>query len=130
MAIILDRLSYAVSGVTAKKQWSDDTSDNFHLLPQKWDTSPVARAIEMPLGMIWKFFGTIGSGITRSFAKLFTPISKPFAQAVLNRPFLVVGGMLLVLLYFFCGEFKWMNTFPRAWEFSIREPIDLSLIHI
>ena len=78
----------------------------------------------MPLGLVWKFIGTIGNGITSVIAKLVTPLSKPFAQGVVNRPFLVVGGMLLVLLYFFGGEFKWMNTFPRAWEFSIREPID------
>jgi len=124
MAIILDRLSYAVSGVTAKKQWSDNTSDKFHLLPQKWDTNPIARVIELPLGMIWKLFATIGNVITGIIASCITPLSKSFAQRVLNRPFLVVGGMLLVLLYFFGGEFKWMNTFPRAWEFSIREPID------
>lgn len=127
LAVILDRLSYAVSGVAAKKQWSDDAAPKFHLLPQKWDTNPVARAIEWPFGVIWRFFSTVGRAITGSVAGLVKPVSQPIAQSIGNRPFLLVGGLILLLLYFFAGDIKWMNTFPREWEMSLRQPIDTAI---
>ena len=46
------------------------------------------------------------------------------AQSIINRPFLLVGGLILLLLYFFGGDIKWMNTYPKDWEVSFREPID------
>lgn len=124
LAIILDRLSYAISGVANEKRWTDSTSNRFHLLPQKWDTNPLARAVEYPLALIWNTVGHAGTAVTRAAAALVKPLSAPTAQSIMNRPFLIVGGLLLLLLYFFGGEFKWMSTFPRDWEFSLREPID------
>jgi len=124
LAMILDRLSYAVSGVTEKKQWSDNTSARFHLLPQKWDSNALARAFEWPFGLLWNSFGAAGRFITDGIATPFRPLSRSFAQSIVNRPFLVVGGLLLLLVYFFGGDFKWMNSFPKDWELSLREPID------
>lgn len=124
LAIILDRLSYAISGVANEKRWTDSTANRFHLLPQKWDTNPLARAVEYPLALIWNTVGHAGTAVTRAAAGLVKPLSAQTAQSIMNRPFLIVGGLLLLLLYFFGGEFKWMSTFPRNWEFSLREPID------
>jgi glycine betaine/proline transport system permease protein len=124
LAIILDRLSYAISGVANEKRWTDSTANRFHLLPQKWDSNPLARAFEYPLALIWNTFGSAGTALTRAVSSLVKPLSVSTAQSMMNRPFLIVGGLLLLLLYFFGGEFKWMSTFPRDWEFSLREPID------
>ena len=124
LAIILDRLSYAISGVSAKKQWTDDTVAKFHLLPQKWDAHPLARAVEYPFGLVWKLFAAAGKAITAVFTRLVKPVSGAMAQSIINRPFLLVGGLILLLLYFFGGDIKWMNTYPKDWEVSFREPID------
>jgi len=127
VAIILDRLSHAISGVSAKQQWSDPGSARFHLLPQKWDTSPLARAIEWPVGTLWNLFSTAGRAMTNALCTALSPVSVTVAKTLANRPVLVVGTLLLLLVYFAGGEVKWMNTFPRAWELSLRDPIDAAI---
>ena len=127
MAVILDRLSYAISGVSANAPWRDDSSPQFHLLPQKWDNNPVARAIEWPIGAIWFAVGSTGQAMTDFIARVIRPVSASFAKSVASRPFLIVGGILLLLVYLFGGEIKWMNSFPKGWEISLREPIDAGI---
>ncbi len=127
MAIIFDRLSYAVSGVSTSREWTDVNASRFHLLPQKWDNNPAARAIEWPIGRIWNLFAAAGKSITTAVSRLVTPVSASLGKRLLNRPFLVVGTILLVLLYFFGGDAKWMSSFPRGWEISMRDPIDAAI---
>ena len=127
MAVILDRLSYAISGVSAKAPWRDDSAPQFHLLPQKWDNNPLARAIEWPIGTVWFAVGSTGQAITDFVARVVRPVSASFSKSITGRPFLIVGGILLLLVYLFGGEIKWMNSFPNGWEISLREPIDAGI---
>ncbi|MEM7259184.1 MAG: ABC transporter permease subunit [Pseudomonadota bacterium] len=127
MAIILDRLSYAVSGVSNKKEFVAEAEKKFHLLPQKWDNNPFASAFEWPIGRICHLFTTVSRWICQAVAKVVTPVSASFGQTVKSRPFLVVGGLILLVLYVAGGQIKWMNTFPSDWELSLRAPIDTAI---
>ncbi|MEM7216144.1 MAG: ABC transporter permease subunit [Pseudomonadota bacterium] len=126
MAIIFDRLSYAVTGVNASAGHVGDGPE-FHLLPQSWDESPVACAIERPIGIIWNGVGNAGFLIAQGFSKLVKPVSTRASELIIDRPFLLVGSLILALVYFIGPEVKWMSTYPRALELSIREPVDFAI---
>jgi len=98
MAIIFDRLSYAVSGVTKIENAHVARDKKFHLLPHSLIVQLIARPFEA-----------------------FAPA---FAKKIIARPFLIIGMLLLLAAYFFGGDIKWMNTFPRDLEISFRDPID------
>ena len=131
MAIVFDRLSYAITGDQTTRKFAGD-GPVFHLLPQKWDDAPLALAIEKPIGMVWNFVGKTGNIITSYVATLIRAVTKPFGELrsaeitlwLQSRPFLVVGTLLVVLAYALSGEVKWINSFPKWLEFSFREPID------
>ncbi|MDJ0613380.1 MAG: ABC transporter permease subunit [Rhizobiaceae bacterium] len=127
MAIIFDRLSYAVTGVSSGKMAHYGDGPRFYLLPQKWDANPLARAIEMPIGVVWNAFATVGIAITNYFAKSIKPLSPGFSDWLAPKPFLLIGSLILAVVYLIGPEVKWMNSYPRAWEYSIREPIDFAI---
>ena len=124
MAIIFDRLSYAVSGVTKIENAHVARDKKFHLLPQKWDDSRLAIVIEKPIGFLWNSVANIFSLIVQLIARPFEAFAPAFAKKIIARPFLIIGMLLLLAAYFFGGDIKWMNTFPRDLEISFRDPID------
>ena len=126
LAIIFDRLTYAISG-QAKTATHFGSGPQFRLLPQSWDESPLAIAVEKPIGLIWDFFGMIGMAITSFVAAIVGTVRKESAVWIMQRPFLVVGGLLLIAVYFLGGYFKWMNTFPSWLEISLRDQIDYAI---
>jgi len=127
MAIMFDRLSYAITGVSKANSVSVHHGDRFHLLPQKWDEYSIARAIEKPIGLLWNGFAKAGNGLTNLITLPLSAISSEAAAWVKNRPFMLVSLIILPLLYFFGGDVKWISTFPRALEISFREPIDFAV---
>ncbi len=127
MAILFDRLSYAITGVSGHITTSKHTKQPFHLLPQKWDGNALARAIETPIGMIWNTFATVGSLFTQLLAKPLSLVSESAGNWVSRRPFLLIGSIVLALLYWFGGDVKWMSSYPSSLEVSFREPIDAAI---
>ena len=127
MAIIFDRLSYAVSGVSSNKTSRTTDQTRFHLLPQKWDNKPLAQAIERPVQLLWNLFARMGTTLTQAITLPVRPFSKSVFNWLNARPFLIAGGLLLLMVYFLAGHLKWLNTFPSNWELSIREPIDYAI---
>lgn len=127
MAIIFDRLSYAISGVSKDKTSRTTEENRFHLLPQKWDKKPLALAIERPIQLLWNLLARTGTTLTQAIALPLRPFSRSAFNWLNARPFLVAGSLLLLLVYFLASYFKWMNTFPSDWELSIREPIDYAI---
>ncbi len=122
MAILFDRLSYAISGVSSGQEGPAGVGPQFLLLPQKWDEYPLACAIERPISAIWNYVSKTGQTITNFISRLAG--NTKLADWIIARPFLVVGGMLLLIIYFIGPEIRWMNSFPSFLEISIREPID------
>jgi len=127
MAIMFDRLSYAVTGVSKANNASTHRLVRFHLLPQKWDENSIACAIEKPIGLVWDSFAAAGAFFTKMIATLLSAISSSAADWITARPFLLVSLIILPLLYLFGSEVKWMSTFPSIFEISFREPIDYAV---
>ncbi len=126
MAIIFDRLSYAITSTQQGVVHHGD-GPKFHLLPQKWDENPLALVIEKPIGAIWNFFARAGEAFTALTAAVTRKLHVPSAEFIQHRPFLLTGVLILAFVYVFGGDIKWMNSFPRDLEFSLRDPIDASI---
>lgn len=124
MAMIFDRLSYAIAGVSSGQPMHVGSGPIFRLLPQKWDENALARAIEKPIGLVWDLLGVAGTGFTKRVSSAIKPLSPRASDWIATRPFLLVGGILATLVYLIGPEVKWMNSYPSSWEVSIREPID------
>ncbi len=125
MAIIFDRLSYAITGSAEGKVAHHGDGPQFHLLPQNWDENLLAIAIEKPIGFVWNSLGKAGMAITHLVAMI-VPNNEAKLK-ILQRPFLVVGTIITVLIWLMADQVSWFNTFPRALEVSFREPIDVAI---
>lgn len=125
MAIIFDRLSYAISGVS--KDNARHFGHRFRLLPQKWDQNSVAQMFERPVGLLCDFFNRIGAKLTSLAVTPLRFIVPGIASFFNNRPLLIPGLFVLIATYLLATQFQWMNSFPRGMELSIREPIDFAI---
>lgn len=124
MAIIFDRLSYAVSGVAKEATKASTDRMNFRLLPQKWSENSLAMAIEKPIGFICDGFKTAGVRITRFVCTPLQFAAPGFTNWLAHKPFLILGLAIITVVYFLSLHIKWLNSFPSMLELSIREPID------
>ena len=127
MAIIFDRLSYALSGVAKQKIKAQDHGVVFRLLPQSWDENSLARAIERPFGWLSDQYVAVSKKVTRLLATPLQFLSPRFSNGLSNRPLLIPGLLIMLAVYFLATQFKWMNSFPSDWELSFREPVDFAI---
>jgi len=127
MAIILDRLSYAISGVSKEHTRVIAGHITFRLLPQKWDSNPVARAIEQPIGWICNTVAATARNVTKAVATPLRTISPVLSSLLSAKPYFILGTLVLLAVYVLAGQIKWMNSYPGALELSIREPIDYAI---
>ncbi len=127
VAIIFDRLSYAVSGVAKEKTSLPAGGIRFRLLSQKWDEKPLAIAIERPIGWLCDLSQNIGSKITGAIATPLRFVIPALSNWLANRPLLTPGLLLLLAFYLLASSVKWMNSYPSAMEVSFREPIDFAI---
>jgi len=127
MAIIFDRLSYALSGVSKEKTKSREHGVVFRLLPQSWDENSLARLIEQPIGWISDQFIAIGKTLTRFIATPLQFLWPALSNWLTYRPLLILGLLIMLAVYFLAAQFKWMNSFPADWELSFREPVDFAI---
>jgi len=127
LAIIFDRLSYAISGVTKDKTKAPITGVRFRLLPQHWDENALAKTIERPIGWLCDLCKNAGLKLTDTAAIPLRVISPVVSDKLCNRPLLLLGVLILLAVYFLASSFKWMNSYPSALEVSFREPIDFAI---
>lgn len=126
MAILFDRLSYAVTGVNREARYASK-GNRFHLLPQKWDRQPLAIAIEKPIGAVWQAVAKAGQTLVNAVTAPLNFIWPSMAERLARRAFLVCSLAILALVFFVGGDVKWMSSFPSFLEISIREPIDTAI---
>ncbi|MEM7505654.1 MAG: ABC transporter permease subunit [Pseudomonadota bacterium] len=127
MAIIFDRLSYAMS--KTRSPFPPDQLE-FRLLPQSWDENPVARAVESIVDKIWRAVGRVGMALTRAIASVAGSPggrSAPAHAWCLRHPFLICGAVLIVATLFVDTAIVPIGDYPRDWEISIRKPIDQAI---
>ncbi len=124
MAIIFDRMSYAISGVKHEAGKLSAIRPNFRLLPQKWDENRLAQLIEQPLQWVCESFNKLAKTITGFVALPLQWVLPGVSKWLGSRPLLIPALLILTACYFLSSYAKWMNSFPSALELSIREPID------
>jgi len=127
MAIIFDRLSYATSGVSREKSNTAANESVFRLLPQRWDKNAVAQIIEKPIGWLCDLCKSAAKQITSIITTPLQFVFPSLANWLANRPLLILGTLVLLIVYLLASPIKWMNSFPSELEFSIREPIDFAV---
>ncbi len=125
MAIIFDRLSYAISGVGKDKTRQPDT--RFRLLPQKWDQNSVARSLERPLDSLCQLYHSAAGKLTGSITTPLHFVIPGLAAALQKRPLFLPGILIIVITYFVASQFNWMSSFPAWLELSLRDPIDYAI---
>ena len=126
MAIIFDRLSYAISGVAENKESLGDRT-RFHLLPQRWDNNTLAQIIEWPVRQLWIACSSAGKAINAVVTRPIKGLAPTLSKWLSNKPYFLLSLVVLLVVYFVAGSVKWMNSFPSALELSIREPIDFAI---
>ena len=130
MAVIFDRMSAAMNRDRGRSL--PEGFLEFRLLPQKWDTNPVARIIETGVDRIWIGVGAVGVAIAHrvgrllgALAALVDPsIGVRLAAWCARRSFLIIGLVLIAAVLGLDAGVWRIGDFPREWEISIREPID------
>ncbi len=127
VAIIFDRLSYAISGVSKSNTKEQVNGMVFRLLPQKWDENPIAIAIERPIGWICDACKSAAASVTSLVATPLRFVLPGFSNWLTKKPLLIFGLLILAVVYFLAPHIKWMSSYPSSLELSIREPIDYAI---
>lgn len=129
MAIIFDRLSQAMSAPPVATKLNRGEV-RLYLLPQSWERYQLARAFELPIRLVYLPVAAVSGAVVRAIANGVDIISKQGGEIVRNRPYLVIG-MLLIAIVLLLQEFApraWRpGDFPGALEYSIRKPVDKAI---
>ena len=131
MAIIFDRLSYAMSGKDIKPP-IDPGRLEFRLLPQQWDDNSIAIAIERGIDWIWQLVARVCHAITGAIAFMLGLAARPFGKEtanlvyewINNRTFLICSIAILYGVLLFNDHVRYIGDYPDAWKFTMRGPVD------
>ena len=129
MAIIFDRLSQAMSAPPEAPKLNRGEM-RFHLLPQSWERFVLARAIETPINLIWNAVSAVCRVIVTAIAAAASLMSTQLGGAIRNRPYLVMGLLLFVIIMILqeYAPRSWRpGDYPGDWEISIREEVDAAI---
>ena len=89
MAIIFDRLSYAISGVAEDKESLGDRT-RFHLLPQKWDNNALARIIEWPVRQLWIGCNSAGKAVNAVVTRPIKALAPTLSKWLNSKPYFLL----------------------------------------
>ena len=135
MAIMFDRLSLAMSKPRDSGTMQDKTEMRFRLLPQRWSRNPVAKPIEQGIDAVWRavdtvcraFTGALATGAASLLGAVNRDLALTVRDGIRGRQFLICSVTLLLLLLAWDAWVAKIGSFPRAWEFTIRGPIDAAM---
>ena len=128
MAILFDRLSYAMSGERVAIRHAGD----FRLLPRRLEHSPPAQDFERGLEAVCTFFSFIGHLIAAIFAGVIgfvvQLVNRDVAAAVrsfiVGHSFFIFSVLILTIFYYLGDEVRALGSFPSVLTFEIRDPVD------
>ena len=126
MAIIFDRLSQAMSAVEEEVKLNRGEV-RLYLLPQRWERYPLVTWLELPVRLAFIAVAAVSDVIVNGIAKTADRVSKQAGEIIRNRPYLVMGLLLIaiiILLQEFAPRALRPGDYPSDWEFSIRKPVD------
>ena len=132
MAIILDRLSLAVSH--PRTDPAAASAIPFRLLPQTWDIYPAAMVIEKIIAAPWNFISRVARLVVNQVAVVLGAVigavsvnrerGARLRRFMASHVFLSASILILlgILLYDrFAGG---IGSYPESWNFSFRKPVD------
>ena len=128
MAVMFDRLGYAISSATEGRDKSP-----FRLLPRKYEYAGWARAIELAIGLVYALFGAISQRLTALLAGAAEFLVRLVAgndwavdlrELIKRHAFLVTSLAVMVALVIIDRYLASFGAFPESWEYSIRKPVD------
>ncbi len=133
MAIIFDRLSYAMS-----EEGEDRAArhrEGFRLLPQKLEDLRWARGFETALAAVYSFFDAASRLLAAAVAAIAGVVFRiawkdsagDVRSFVMGHAFFVSSLAIIVIVYMFDSHVASFGSFPSSWQFSIREPADIAL---
>ena len=131
MAILFDRIGYAVS-----RSGEGRAMSRFRLLPDRYEHQPLAQAVEHVIGLVYAGCDALSRGLTALLAHVVErgarlvfgrDAARGVGELVTRHAFLVTGVALLVALAVIDRYFASFGSFPEAWEYSIRKPVDGAL---
>ncbi|MEM7189060.1 MAG: ABC transporter permease subunit [Pseudomonadota bacterium] len=114
MAIVFDRLSQAMSKPAETIKLAPGEM-LFRLLPQSWEPHAAARWVETGINAFWQVCAYPGRMLTRYGGDL-----------VVGRVHLIMGALIIFAIFVIDSIWSF-GSYPRAWEFSIREPVDTAI---
>ncbi|MBK8050907.1 MAG: ABC transporter permease subunit [Anaerolineales bacterium] len=117
MAILLDRLSYAISQINYT---SIERHQGFRLFPPGWGDHAWVRTVERWLAAIYHTVGRLEAGLAARLGR-----ALPWLQASLAKhAYWVLSVIVLVLLTVLALAAGWVD-FPKTWNLSIAEPVGM-----
>ena len=130
MAIIFDRLSYAMSRTNERGTVPES---DFKLLPGRLEYHGWAQAVERGLGVVYALFSAIArggvnivAGIAGSVARMV--VNKDAAEgtrAFLQRhTFFLTSIVIILTLVVIDRNVAAFGQFPESWQYSFRRPVD------
>ena len=130
MAVIFDRMSAAMNRDRARALPAGFLE--FRLLPQKWDSHPAARVVEIGIDRAWNAVGGACTATARGVGRLLGALAALVDRSMqirisawcARRGFLVTGLILIAAVLVIDAHLLRIGDYPREWEISIREPID------
>ena len=130
MAVIFDRMSAAMNRDRTRALPAGFLE--FRLLPQKWDSHPAARVVEIGIDRAWNTVGGACTATARGVGRLLGALAALVDRSMqirisawcARRGFLVTGLILIAAVLVIDAHLLRIGDYPREWEISIREPID------
>lgn len=135
MAIIFDRITLAMSKPQSSQQALGRKTRRFRLLPQSWVHNKAAILIEDGIGVIWmivaRSFGMVADFAMRMVALPVGWASRENAARLIgwgrSHHMLIAGLLMILCIYAWDAWLSPIRAFPRAWQFTLRDPIDHSI---
>ena len=128
MAIMFDRISYAMSGENKRHQMPGD----FLLLPARFHGQAWAHAVERIVQLCVRvcsvashlFVRLLANGIGAVLSLFNRVLGEDVHALILRHVFFVTGTCLLVGTYLFDAHVMSFSSFPSEWQLQIRKPVD------
>jgi len=131
MAIILDRVTYAMGHVELVSQSGHDHV--FRLFPQGLDNIKPILYLEYGIDWTWRQIASAGNlvtlGVTTLICKLVAVYDSDTAarvrETMMTRSFLIASLVLIAVLMLLDAYSDLYGKFPREWEYRFRTPVNL-----
>lgn len=132
MAIIFDRVTLAMSKPASSGMAMANKTRTFRLLPQAWVHSKPAIWVEDGVELVWNSVAAAARLLVDAIAlpvgAFLGVVHKGTAENLIewmrNHRTFVTGATIILAVYLWDAWVSPIGSFPRAWHFTLRGPVD------